>query len=349
MTRRTRLAFTVVELLVVIAIIGTLVGLLLPAVNYARNVMRKMQCATNLRQFGVAEFGYESAKRSMSASRGFPANTNITRPSSVLSGTTGNVQSWVMPLLPHIERNDLFELIESVPGPNGALPNFDGQRIPIVWCPSDISDNNPQNRSSYVVNGGRFNAPSSNGPPLDWQANGCFDDRMKGTADSFRIFQGASAMTMAELVRGDGSSNTLMFLENADVQGWNRAENERDVAVVWSTLLPNSGNGSTFALNLYDPSTPISEGGQTRRRKTGEPFTNMHARPSSFHANGFNVCFADGHTSFIADSIDYLIYRQLMTSDSKLQALKDPGTDNQTYMNMTQLQAELPPLTSSSY
>jgi prepilin-type N-terminal cleavage/methylation domain-containing protein len=95
--RRALRAFTLVELLVVIAIIATLVGLLLPAVQTAREAARNASCKNNLKQLGLAMLGHHEALRT------FPAG-NVRCPTASFYG-----HSWWVPLLPFIEQRPLYE------------------------------------------------------------------------------------------------------------------------------------------------------------------------------------------------------------------------------------------------
>ncbi len=64
--------FTLIELLVVIGIIGVLVGLLLPAINSARESSRRAKCQNNMRQIGLGLTGF------LNANGAFPAAGVIT-------------------------------------------------------------------------------------------------------------------------------------------------------------------------------------------------------------------------------------------------------------------------------
>jgi prepilin-type N-terminal cleavage/methylation domain-containing protein len=128
-------AFTLVELLVVIAIIGTLVGLLLPAVQAAREAARRMSCSNNLKQVGLAMLNYESAHK-------------VLPPSTISVGGSAS-QPWSAHafIVPYLEGSNISALINYSLGyhdgsnkllfpPNGVA----SVRVPTYICPSDPND-----------------------------------------------------------------------------------------------------------------------------------------------------------------------------------------------------------------
>ena len=127
-------AFTLVELLVVIAIIGILVAMLLPAVQSAREAARRMQCANQLRQMGLAVQNHVGARGV------FPTGGSRWGPrlADYVSGTTANPGmangperqglSWSFQILPYLEEGAVHGLNSDV--------QLVGTVIPLYNCPS---------------------------------------------------------------------------------------------------------------------------------------------------------------------------------------------------------------------
>jgi prepilin-type N-terminal cleavage/methylation domain-containing protein len=127
--------FTLVELLVVIAIIATLIGLLLPAVQSAREAARRMSCSSNLRQLALATLVYESTNRRLPPSM-------LHKPGTVFANNNG---SWSVHgrILPYIEeaaaavKVNLEVAYDMPPNSTSGVPTT---RIAVFMCPSEAND-----------------------------------------------------------------------------------------------------------------------------------------------------------------------------------------------------------------
>src|SRR3954451_22821812 len=97
---RRRPAFTMFEMLAVMAIVGILVALLLPAIQSAREMARRTQCANNLLQLGIAMGNYASTHRVLP-----PGVVNERGP--ILNLPKGYHHSWAVQILPFIEQRNV--------------------------------------------------------------------------------------------------------------------------------------------------------------------------------------------------------------------------------------------------
>src|ERR1051325_8941687 len=104
-TPRCRSAFTLVEMLVVIGIIVLLVGLLLPAVQQAREMARRVQCGGHLTQLIIAVNHYESAHGV------YPPGT-IDAKGPVLNARLGYQHNWLVQCLPYLESQNIWDAVD---------------------------------------------------------------------------------------------------------------------------------------------------------------------------------------------------------------------------------------------
>lgn len=313
MTLRKNRGFTLVELLVVISIIGVLMALLLPAVGAAREMARRMQCAANLRQIGQATVDYETSKLNLPASRYY-------------NSTNTRIYSWVNAILPVVDPNSgkLIDQLEFAgQNFNTDIPVPLNISLPFLLCGSDDSaDSGSADPLSYGCNSGRMNfEPDNVGSlattyPLDYIENGLFADRITFTAG--RKLEQSS---LADVANGDGAANTIMYIENVNLTKWR---------VDITTVPANSRHEFNFGVIWLDPTAAsfVNFPGINRDLPTASvpPLDAFHARPGSFHPNGFNVCMADGSTRFINDALQYQVFCKLMSSNGRRTQDPDAAT-----------------------
>lgn len=322
--RRWRLGFTLVELLVVIAIIGLLVALLLPAVQAAREAGRRTACLNNLRQLGLATLQFEGQFKRYP---GLFEELEVGRLDADLA--TERYMTWGVILLPFLEKQKLYDLYAE-----GRTTDL---FVEVMLCPSDGEKQRTEAANSYVANGGKI------GPAIEQKtANG-----------PFLNLAYAPRMAMREAHWADGREHTLALSENLDAMrfdfaawsGFGRSgenfpidheyatEAQQDRAwspvFLWAdeTSVPEQIliNGPSEV--CYDPPGPpeglcgCENASPLRYSSTCddeyERSRSMRARPSSEHPGGVNVSFSAARAAFIAEDIDYTVWRAMMTPNDE--------------------------------
>lgn len=328
-SRRTpsRAAFTLVELLVVIAIIGILVALLLPAVQAAREAARRMKCANNLRQLGLAVQNYHDTLQC------FPASGIVDTSTAAFQPKSGTMFSWIALILPFAEQQNLHAQIDfkanSLDQSNTVLE----AQPAILLCPSDSARGNYFESSSLT--GGRRLAK---GNYAAFAGPYHIEDhpRYPGVLTSHRRHS-------ENHIASDGTSNTLLASEvltrstPSDQRGawilpWSGSSlisvdvHPAGLTAHTAPATPNPPPELTYKADpaslllgqppnnqgpnldiLYDCANPADA--QMRRMPCatyvqGTSTDYLSAAPRSQHPAGVNAVYVDGHVSFLPNTID---------------------------------------------
>jgi len=288
-----RYGFTLVELLVVIAIIGVMVGLLLPAVQAAREAARRMQCSNNLKQVGLALQNYHDTFKS------FPSGYIVD------TATAGTAEGWAWGalILPYIEQGALHEqlgvtqraLRAALTTGNTFKPLFQTPVFTYI-CPTDsgfspgyLAVNRPFNGGLGTVAGGLepLHPPLSNYIGVSGHR-----DVVNDVANTGILF-GNSRVRFADVV--DGTSNTVAVGERETLNA---------KSGTWIGIRAPGGSstaGVNVAIGHSHPKIndiTAANPWNTDRIGGSEGF-------SSLHPGGAQFVFCDGSVRFLSETIEH--------------------------------------------
>lgn len=303
--RLSRRGFTLIELLVVITIIAILVGLLLPAVQQAREAARRAQCLSQLKQMGLAFHNYHSVYNA------FPKGGTAAFLFSAASANTAfRYASWATVLLPGLEQAPLFNSIDQTRLYLDPVNQKAAQTVlPVFLCPSNPNpDPTKFQGDSTTFPGVRF-ARTDYGGNFGERGVRCFPSAAcqnnYGTSGSEG--RGVTLLptqpTIGTKNVTDGLSNTIFLGEAPDaLHGiWMGHKNFFDVSAPINTRYDIVTRMPWSSCQVAATSPQLG-----RRCDFGQEF-------HSYHTGGAQFLLGDGSGKFISENIDYRIYAGLLS------------------------------------
>lgn len=296
-----RRGFTLIELLVVIAIIAVLIALLLPAVQAAREAARRIQCANNVKQLGLAIHNFHTANNALP--------TSETKPTKY----------WGAQILPYIEQANLYQSYNIQVGHNSPENSTAAQtHMNAMLCPSTTGG--PRLNPNFVTKP----APGWGASVADYAAStgmfssmwtsGFIQSPMPSSPDG--VFQGSILDGLRNLREvTDGTSNTIMLVESAGrPQIWRSGR----------TMVPGSGlaAGSSVVVSGWAEGNVFSVRGFDPGKEWISVSKNMGRCPINcgnmygiygFHPGTAAVGMADGSVKFLKETMAIEVLASLLT------------------------------------
>lgn len=308
-----RIGFTLIELLVVVAIIGVLIALLLPAVQAAREAARRVQCANNLKQIGLAVHGYHAACER------FPPG-NVLRAAGYCPGASGveldSGANWLLAILPYLEQNPLADMYD-LDAYNEAVVNQRAREtfVPVFACPSDDESNTP-----VVPAYGAASATELNLPYMPGSYRG-----VSGRSDGGRFLDSSQTTTYPAEWRGpihavgvydfecERSSDVVDGLSRTLMAGESTTRTNPGFRTFWAY------SHDYFSISAVTPQSRILLGDYDRCVAAGGAGREKPCKRGwgSFHPDGLHFLCCDGAVHFVDLAVDVELLARAATIDGR--------------------------------
>ena len=331
--------FTMIELLVSVSIMAMLFALMFPALQIAREVARRTQCANNLRQFAL---GVLSDHNNSSKLLGWRNHIDGYSPAKKSSEPEDALVSWTVAIMPQVEEIRTFDWYTNF----GADATQDmtsdprSHRIEIFSCPSQDWGRDDTPLLAYAANGGTASEFLTGSGSTKRQAvgDGGLVDTVGNESSTDYYFPSRPAYRPAEQRISnitDGTTYTLLFTERSGpfVPGrvtW--SGNPKPGKPFQGALLSNHvvlhplppGNTNRSDTYYINPKPDAFVDGWAGHFVPESPPTQVNVDdwplryPSSYHCMLVNMAFFDGHVEKIHEELDPWVYCQLLSSGSKI-------------------------------
>ena len=346
-----------------IAIIGVLVGLLLPAVQSAREATRRMSCSNHLKQLGLALHNFHGSFGE------FPGFTEFGFSGSPASGPKFQLQSWVIPTAPYFEQGPLFEGYDfNTFFADDANQPVVSQPIQTLLCPS-TPRSSPQFTTDFDPADYSVSLLASAGLPIN-PASYARSDVQLGVTD-YSVCSGAIGDLLIQSGYDRNGNGVIELSDDSRLKNsfgavflpgmWPDPPFDLTLLTRWATgqinatglisnrskmrdildgtshtlmLVESSGRPDRYRRGRIVPGGDITVGGwadpTNQFRAAEHPAINLSNDEAiySFHPGGVNILLADGSVHFVSESLDAKVLTSLISSSgqrSRRPAVADPA------------------------